>query len=275
METVNINIGISSLRQGWPTQDGEGNPLSIADCISQGWREVTRVDSAPAGCYIIRQGVKDLDGRTAALTVISYDIQRGPEPTPEPAIYGDPTQEYIRMDLGLSSRRFDTPRDIITPKGNTQGATLEQCEEIGWRRLAETIQPPPGMQATVWAVEEIDSHDCKVVCTAWIDPVEEAEKAKQARIAAFMANTKLVTLAHLYRISLREYFGADAETNHAVTKEAVAQYFIGLQQAQTITAQQVADANFLQLAFDELVQAWGSDSTGVMSTWELPWEQIP
>lgn len=180
METVNINIGPSSLRTGWPLYNDEGGMMSIPEAIAAGWREVVRVDSAPAGCYIIRQGVKDLDGRTAALTVVSYDIQRGPEPTPEPAIYGDPSQEYIRMDLGLSSRRFDTPRDIITPKGNVQGATLAECESIGWRRLAETVQPPAGMTATAWGVEEIDGHTCKVVCTSWVDPVEEERKRKEA-----------------------------------------------------------------------------------------------
>jgi hypothetical protein len=183
--------------------------------------------------------------------------------------------EYIKMDEGLRSRREGLPKEIITEAGVTFDPIVEQCESILWRRIAETIPPPEGMQATAWEVQEIDAHDCKVVCVSWVDPVEEAEKAKQARIARFMALTSMVGLASLYRATLREYFGKDAETNRAVTKDAVVAYFIGLQQSQTITAQQLADGNFLDISFTSLTNVWGPDSTGVLSTWELPWELIP
>jgi hypothetical protein len=185
-------------------------------------------------------------------------------------------KEYLDINIGLVSRRMGFPNKIITDIGVTYDPTLEQCESIGYREIEEIDPPPEGMTATAWEVVEMDSHTCHIVCTAWIDPVAEAEKARLARIAAFMAQTKLVELAHLYRITLRQYFGTNAETNREVTKDAVAGYFIDQSQVKhAMTKDDLENSVFLQAAFETLTQAWGPDSQGLMSTWELPWELIP
>jgi hypothetical protein len=101
----------------------------------------------------------------------------------------------------------------------------------------------------------------------------EAEKAAQAA-AATAARAEAFKLfaqpAALFRATLRKHFGDGAETNKAVTAEAVAAHFEAKRMNATITALDTADAMALRMYFDMLSQ-WN----GTGETWSLPWEVVP
>lgn len=158
--------------------------------------------------------------------------------------------------------------------GATLNPSWDQCSAIGWRLITEVVNPPEGMVATAWNLEALegDINNCKDVCVAWYDPVEEERKRKedeakrrQDKIDSMPASVKGV--AQMYRALLRGYFGANAETNHAVTRTAVTQYFVTIPD---ITVAQLSDATKLREFYTILTEWWGTDNT-----WDFPWEAIP
>ena len=93
---------------------------------------------------------------------------------------------------------------------------------------------------------------------------EQIAEAQAARLASFH---QLIPKAAAFRSLLRAYFGANAETNRAVTAEVVAQYFLT---APDLTVQGVQHGMTLKELFTEL-SAWN----GTGETWTLPWEVVP
>ena len=95
--------------------------------------------------------------------------------------------------------------------------------------------------------------------------------ALAAHQAAYNAQIQAVAQqAHIFRIILQKYFGVGAEANQAITQAYVQTYFVGLQQAGTITVQQLADASVLQSLYPIL-----SVLTTTGYTWDFPWSMIP
>ena len=148
----------------------------------------------------------------------------------------------------------------------------------GWRDLPPT--PPPvadGFQRSAITYIEGDGITAQAHYTdmiiADIQAAEEAAQAAQEAQAKSDYNARVQavsTQAHIFRATLQKYFGAGAETNQAITQTSVQAYFIGLQQAGTVTAQNLADAEVLNTLFPVL-----SAITGDGTTWTFPWSTIP
>lgn len=177
-------------------------------------------------------------------------------------------KEYLDINIGLGSRQIGLPKSLHTAIGNTQDPTEGQCNAAGWREIVEVVPPPEGMSATGWEVVQINEKECKIVCNSWIDPVAEEARRKAEKLASI--TPELISLAQMYRSLLREYFGANAETNKSVTEKIVAMYFLQLQQLGTITAKQLADKDAMAYFFEQLNIWWGTGET-----WTFPWEIIP
>jgi len=95
----------------------------------------------------------------------------------------------------------------------------------------------------------------------------EAE-AKAAREADFIAQG-LIPKAQAFRALMRMYFGENAETNHAITQEVVAGYFLT---TPDLTIQGVQHGMTLQALFVEL-SAWVNETPA--NTWNIPWSVVP
>ena len=108
-----------------------------------------------------------------------------------------------------------------------------------------------------------------------------AEAAEAAQLAAQIAEAKqaqftaiiqaLTPLAQLYRSTLRTLFGANAETNQAISQAYVMGYFT--QQILTngkLTDLQLTQETVLSQGFTALSQI-----TGDGTTWTFPWNLIP
>ena len=92
--------------------------------------------------------------------------------------------------------------------------------------------------------------------------------AQQAAQASYTAAVAMVTpLAQQYRAMLRDYFGANAETNHDVTAATVMLHFAAIDASQAITAQQAADGALLQTLFQVLAPLAGDPTVDAQNTW--------
>jgi len=96
-----------------------------------------------------------------------------------------------------------------------------------------------------------------------LDAKERADRI--ATITPAMAQT-----AAIFRATLRQHFGANAEIDHEVTASVVEQYFVGKRLDGTLTTLDIADASLLERGFDAIT-AWTGDGT----TWNFPWEVLP
>lgn len=118
--------------------------------------------------------------------------------------------------------------------------------------------------------KKIDISRKKIVNGALVD-MTDAEcavldaKERADRIATI--TPKLWNMAAIFVATLRQHFGANAETNHEVTAATVEQYFIGKRLAGTLTTLDLADASLLERGF-ESITAWTGDGT----IWSFPWE---
>jgi hypothetical protein len=153
------------------------------------------------------------------------------------------------------------PASIEVGGFRTNGATEQQCFEAGWRRVVETEAPDAGCVVTRWRVDELDGETCRLL-------IDEQRNPQSDKIASLTA--EIVFLAQAFRIALRRNFGAGAETNQAVTAQAVTAHFLALTAAGTMTPTQIADAMLLANLFPRL-----SEWNGAGETWTLPWAQIP
>jgi hypothetical protein len=153
------------------------------------------------------------------------------------------------------------PASLEVSGGMTIGPTWEQCLAAGWRRVVETDTPDEGCVVTHWTPLEVDGETCRLEIA--VQSNVQAEKV--ARLTQ-----EIVFLAQTFRIALRRNFGANAETNQAVTAQAVTAHFLQATAAGTMTPVQIADAMLLANLFPRL-----SEWNGTGETWTLPWAQIP
>lgn len=139
------------------------------------------------------------------------------------------------------------------------------------RHAADGIYPaqfaitPDGMVKTgsTWAL--VDG-----VCIEAGEYVTQEECDSQERADRIATITpKLWNMAAIFVATLRQHFGAGAETNHEVTAATVEQYFIGKRLAGTLTMLDLADASLLERGF-EMITAWTGDGT----IWSFPWEVL-
>lgn len=152
---------------------------------------------------------------------------------------------------------------------NMSNPTLADMIADGWREYVPSALP--NIKSSTW----VDTGNMYVQSNVVqytqeeLDAQEAARKAAEeaARIASFQP---LIPIASLYRATLRKHFGANAETNHEVTKSSVSMYFEGKRMSQTINAVETADALALSMYFD-ILSAWN----GTGETWTLPYEVVP
>ena len=106
---------------------------------------------------------------------------------------------------------------------------------------------------------------------------EASAQSAAAAQASYTAAVAMVTpLAQQYRALLREYFGAGAETSQTVTQASVLGYFLQLDAAKTITAQQSGDALTLQTIFAVIEPLANDGVTPAPNTWSASfWQMIP
>ena len=142
------------------------------------------------------------------------------------------------------------PLPLIIDGFNVQNPTPEDYARAGWR---EQTQAEADAEAKAQA-------DAKAK--------QDAADA-EAREAAYQAQftTEVLQQMSLLRDALRRNFGANAETNHAVTSQAAAGYFLALADPTTV---QLRDADALQMLFGQLAPR---SKTGY--TWDLPWGLLP
>lgn len=101
------------------------------------------------------------------------------------------------------------------------------------------------------------------------DAEREALDAKERADRIATITPKLWNMAAIFVATLRQHFGANAETNHEVTAATVEQYFIDKRLAGTLTMLDLADASLLERGF-EMITAWTGDGT----IWSFPWEVL-
>jgi hypothetical protein len=133
----------------------------------------------------------------------------------------------------------------------------------------------------------VDTTTCREVCVSWYDPVKKAAEDKaaaeakeaadkiamDAAIAAARA-AKVATLtaaiiegAQMYRALIQKHFGAKAETNPLITRSAVGQYFLKIQD---IPLETLADSQKLEELYNQLLAWWGGQRMQ-----DFCWEAIP
>lgn len=160
-------------------------------------------------------------------------------------------------------------RDCIRP--NPLNGKFNPSEtnysEAGYRERVSVDLPSEGFRVVKYAVQEIDTTTSKLIVAEQVNIAEEAEAARQAKLATITPMLK--TQAGMFRTILRTHFGDGAETNHDVTYTTVFTYFAGKQIAGTITAQEVADMFILDKLYNAIL-AWTADGT----TWSFPWEVL-
>lgn len=151
----------------------------------------------------------------------------------------------------------------------TQPPTHEQMLAHGWRQWDETYPPTPEGYVIISSSFEQDPNNPNnaIVVCQYETIVEQEEKRKQARIAAFLP---LVPQAAIFKLTLRRHFGENAETNRNVTSQTVMEYFTQKQISQTITSSEISDAIMLEKLFN-ILSTWN----GTGETWTLPWEIVP
>lgn len=153
-----------------------------------------------------------------------------------------------------------TIQEIID--GVTEQDEYRRAAEINRRIEAWAVSKLPpvadGYTRTITAV------DYATGTATYVDRLtsEIEAEARAARLATFPAEK-----AALFRAILRKHFGDGAETNRAVTADAVTGYFAT---KPGITADEVRDGVLLRELFAVLTE-WN----GTGETWTLPWEVLP
>lgn len=175
----------------------------------------------------------------------------------------------------LRTQTFSYP-DFTPYPGNTETEADRLAQ--GFRYPPVLPPVPDGCQRS--AVVYAEAGDGKNAVAQYTDtPLAVLQAQQQAADAAAVtaaSNAKAAAVAavaqqaHIFRSILQKYFGAGAETNPVITQAAVQAYFVGLEQAGTVTAQNLADAEVLNTLFPVLTQI-----TGDGTTWSFPWSEIP
>lgn len=156
---------------------------------------------------------------------------------------------------------------LPTQIGATWNPTLEQLQAAGWREVKSVGIPPEGCSVTAYDVVELSSSDCELTVLSYFDPVAAAAAARQTRLASI--TPELLFQANVFRTIMHTYFGPGSETNHDLTRLAVASYFNDRRTSGTITAQETSDFVALQDLFD-VISAWTGDGT----TWSFEWSLL-
>jgi hypothetical protein len=150
------------------------------------------------------------------------------------------------------------------PHNGIYNPTIEQLIPDGFRVMPELPPIADGYtRLSIKAVED-DGYNGKWEVIDKLTSEIEAE-AKAARLADFTAKG-LVPKAQKFRLLLRAYFGSNAETNHDITAEVVANYFLT---TSGLSVENVQHGIALEKLFQEL-STWN----GTVETWTLPWESI-
>ena len=99
----------------------------------------------------------------------------------------------------------------------------------------------------------------------------DAAQAAQDR-AALIASlpAALLPLAAAYRTTLRALFGDGAETNHAITEQAVMAFFLSKRANNEMTQQLDNAERILEIASREICKV-----TPDGTCWSFPWEIVP
>ena len=164
------------------------------------------------------------------------------------------------------------PTDVQEMLGslrNISNATIADFVAAGW--LVYEPSALPNIKSSTWRDDGWGYRQIDVVqWTAEELAAQEAHRQAEAAAERLASFAPFATKAVLFRATLRKHFGPTAETDHAVTASAVAEWFLVKQIAGTITTQELADAIVLDKMFAELA-AWN----GTGETWTLPYEALP
>lgn len=159
--------------------------------------------------------------------------------------------------INTNTQSTDLPASI----DGTYPPTPDQLRAAGWRDMPPVPPIADGYtRLSIRAVEGDGINGQWEVVDRLTSEIEAESRA--ARMATFPAEK-----AALFRAILRKHFGDGAETNRALTAEAVTGYFAV---KPNITADEVRDGVLLRELFAVL-----SEWNGTGETWTLPWEVLP
>ena len=138
----------------------------------------------------------------------------------------------------------------------------EDYQAAGWRTVVHKDAVPDGMLSAGWSITDNGDGTCNVTLTG-TTPIPPPHLTPDP---PWTVDADVIPYLQAFRVLVRTYFGATAETDTTVTQAVVSAYFLGLQNP---TGKQAMDASSLAFLYGKLSPLYGGNLNNV------PWSQVP